>query len=511
MVSMMKDLEAILKQNTQEKNIVEDTKLFQYRIEDIKSRMKFWESKQNDYMNFCKNRNIFPDSTGLEVSNSVKNIMLNILQEFDLDRPSSSRVEDYSHYITRQNFRIRNLLLLLGQFYSHLEWSSSSYNQAMVPNFFDLRKQSGKIVNYDRWESFMIADMENELTKLYELSSHFSLLLTSSGMAAYATINNFIIRHLSHNDNIIIPVPFYHEAEALLSAIPGIKLLRLNTTDIDQIISSIDHKTKAIYLTPITNDEALRFVDIDLLIQKINLINPEIFIVVDGTMSGGLIRPEKLIDSNSCSSILYFESGNKYQQFEDTAMKGIIIVPRSLMEEFVSIRRELGTILYDRVAVSLPYSICFEEFKLKMRRFAYNALFISNFINTHPDLQAFCRINYPLNPSHPDYNLAQKYLIEQFGGVVTLSFYESSYYQKDILDQFVDNLIDQCQVKSIPFSKGDSYGFSIPRIHIGASRSDKPFLRLCVGNRSIAEVKVFASCLVEALQKRIIPASKIPL
>ncbi|NEP08780.1 MAG: PLP-dependent transferase [Symploca sp. SIO2C1] len=497
----MKDVQFILKQNSQEKNILEDAKLFQYRIEDIKSRMKFWESRQNDYINFCTDRKICPDATGLEVSSSVKNIMLNILQEFDLDRPSSSSIEHYSSYITRQNFRIRNLLLLLGQFYSHLEWSSSSYNQAIVPNFFDLRKQSGKIVNYDRWESFMIADMEDELTKLYQLNSNYSLLLTSSGMAAYATINNFIIRHLSSDDEIVIPVPIYHEAEALLSAIPGIKLLRLNTTDTDKIISSIDHKTKAIYLTPITNDEALRFVDIDYLIQKISFINQEFFIVVDGTMSGGLIRPEQLIHSNNYSSILYFESGNKYQQFEDTAMKGIVIVPSSLREEFVSIRRELGTILYDRVAVSLPYSISFEELKLKMSRFAHNALFISNSINTNRDLQAFCRINYPLDPCHPDYNVAQKYLREQLGGVVTLSFYESYYYQRNILDKFIENLIDQCQSKSVPFSKGDSYGFSIPRIHIGGSRSDKPFLRLCVGNRSIEEVKVFTSCLVEALQE----------
>ncbi|NEO54657.1 MAG: hypothetical protein F6K54_17160 [Okeania sp. SIO3B5] len=111
---MMKDIQVIFQQNTQEKNILEDAKLFQYRIEDIKSRMKFWESKQNDYINFCRDRNIFPDSTGLEVSNSVKNIMLNILQEFDLDRPRSSSIEDYSSYITRPNFRIRNLLLLLG-------------------------------------------------------------------------------------------------------------------------------------------------------------------------------------------------------------------------------------------------------------------------------------------------------------------------------------------------------------------------------------------------------------
>ncbi|NES19493.1 MAG: hypothetical protein F6K41_11315 [Symploca sp. SIO3E6] len=495
----MQDIESIFNQNTQEKNVLEDAKLFQYRIEDIKSRMNSLESMQNDYLNFCRNKNLCPDSTGLEVSASVKNIMLNILEEFDLDKPSSTSIEDYSSYITRQNSRIRNLLLLLAQFGCHIEWSSASYNQAVFPSFFDLRKQTEKIVNYDRWESFMIADMEHELAKLYDLSSDWSLLLASSGMSAYATIHNFITRHLCPDDNIVIPVPVYHEAEALLSSIPGIKLLRLNTTDPDKIVSSIDGATKAIYLTPMTNDEALRFVDLDALMQKISLIEREIFIIVDGTMSAGLIRPEKSIHRNSPSLLLYFESGNKYQQFEDTVMKGIIIVPKLLKEKFVSIRRELGTILYDRVAVSLPGFISYEELKLKMSRFAHNALFISDYINNNPDLQSFCRVNYPLSPSHPDYEFAQKYLIEQLGGIVTFSFAHSSFYRRDTLDYFIQSLINKCQEKNIPFSKGDSYGFSIPRIHIGGSRSDKPFLRLSVGNRSIGEVKAFASCLASCL------------
>ncbi|MEO0685479.1 MAG: PLP-dependent transferase, partial [Cyanobacteria bacterium J06649_11] len=464
-------------------------------------RMQFLESKKNDYINFCKEKNLCLDSTGLDISISVKNMMLNILKEFDLDEPSSLEVEEYSSYITRQNFRIRNLLLLLAQFYAHLEWSSASYNQAVVPNFFDLRKQTGKIVNYDRWESFIIPEMEDELTKLYDLNSDWNLLLTSSGMAAYATVHNFVTRHLSANDKIIIPMPVYHEAEALVSSVPGINVLKLNTNDADEIISSIDKSTKAIFLTSITNDEALRFVDVDRIIKEISLINQEILIIVDGTMSGGLIRPEKSFDKNSSSLLLYFESGNKYQQFEDTVTKGIVIVPKSLREQFVSIRRELGTTLYDRAAFSLPYSIPQEEFKLKMSRFAHNALFLSEYINNNPNLQSFCRINYPLSPLHPDYKSANKYLTEQLGGVVTFSFYNSSFYQKEKLDAFIDSLIDECQTKNIPFCKGDSYGFSIPRIHIGGSRTSKPCLRLSVGNRSIEEVKVLASCLARALHK----------
>lgn len=222
--------------------------------------------------------------------------------------------------------------------------------------------------------------MEKELTKLYDLNSNWSLLLASSGMAAYAIINNFISRYLSGDDKIIIPLPVDHEAEVLLSAIPGVQILRLKTTDTDKIVSSIDGKTKAVFLTPLTNDEFLRFLDIDSIIQKISLIDREIFIVVDGTMSGGLIRPEKIVNGYIASTLLYFESGNKYQQFEDTAMKGITIVPQSLREEFVSIRRELGTIFYDCVAVSLSYSISDEEFKLKMRRFSGNAFYISKYI-----------------------------------------------------------------------------------------------------------------------------------
>ena len=499
MVNMTNIDEVAFYKNTQEQDILEDKKLLEFRLKDIKSRMNYLELIQQEYTQFCHKYNIIPDSTGVEVSNSIKEIMSKILQDFELDCPESSDIRHYSSYVTRQNFRVRNLLLLLRQFCNHIEWASASYSQAVVSSFFDLRKQTGRIVNYDRWESFMIADMEEELANLYNLDDQWSLLLTSSGMAAYATIHNYLIRYLSSGDNILIPVPIYHEAEAILAAIPKVQLTRLGTNNIDNIITSINSRTKVICLTPITNNEALRFVDIENLIQRISLIGQEIWVVLDGTMSGGLIRPEKFIDANGRTKLLYFESGNKYQQFEDTAMKGIIIVPHSLKKEFVSIRKEIGAILYDQSASCLPQSISHEELKLKMRRFARNALLVSNRVNNNPQLKGFCKVNYPFNSLHPDVENARRYSLMKLGGVVMFSFNYKGFHNIEKLDQLIQNLIDRCQTNGIPFCKGDSYGFSIPRMHVGGSRTEKPFLRLCVGNRSLKEVEAFLDCLVACL------------
>ena len=485
--------------NTQEQDILDDQKLLEFRVDDITSRLRSLELQQKEYIQFCQEHSINTDVVGIEVSQSVKQIMLKILQDFQLDSAESLDVVHYSNYISRQNFRIRNLLLLLRQFCNHLEWSSGSYSQAVVPQFFDLRKQTGQIVNYDRWESFMIADLEQELRSLYQLNEQWSLILTSSGMAAYSTIHNYLTRYLSPGDNVLIPIPIYHEAEALLSVIPEIQLTRLGTTNLEEIIASITSKTKVICLTPMTNDEALRFLDIESLVNKISLLDQDIWIVVDGTMTGGLIRSEKFIDANSRVKLLYFESGNKYQQFEDTAMKGIIIVPQSLKQEFVSIRREIGSMLYDQAASCLPQSISREELELKMRRFARNALLLSDRINNDPQIQDFCRINYPFNSVHVDVGVAHRYSLMQLGGVVTLSFHDPLFYSKTKLDEFIESVIKRCQANHIPFCKGDSYGFSVPRIHIGGSKTDQPFLRLCVGNRSLNEIEAFTNCLVDSL------------
>ena len=367
-------------QRTQEQHIQEDERLLNYRFEDIKSRMDTLETMGDSYVDFCREHRLQPDQVGLDVSAAVKTLMLNILQAAEDDSPNLTSTKYYSDYIVRQNSRIRNLLLLLRQFYSHLEWSSGSYDQAIVPNFFDLRKQTGDIVNYDRWESFLIAEMEDELRALYSLDDGWSLLLTSSGMAAYATVHNFITRHVHGGDNILIPVPVYHEAEALLSKIPNVELVRLGITDPDKIVTKIDEKTKVILLTSMTNDEALRFIDIELLLKKIHTVaqarQQELIVVVDGTMSGGMIRTEQILPRNSPITLLYFESGNKYQQIEDTGMKGIVIVPSHLRQEFTLIRRELGTILYDQIAACLPRAISREEFALRMKRFSDNALYI---------------------------------------------------------------------------------------------------------------------------------------
>jgi len=490
-------------QSIQEQHIQEDKQLLQYRFNDIHSRMNTLETMQNAYIDFCVQNNLQADQVGIEVSTAVKKLMLTILQAAESDSITSEKIEDYSSYILRQNYRIRNLLLLLRQFYSHMEWSSASYAQAIVPRFFDLRKQTGDIVNYDRWESFLISDMEAELRELYQLENDWSLLLTSSGMSAYATIHNFISRHLHGGDNILIPVPIYHEAEALLSAIPDVKLARLGTTNPDEIVASLDERTRVILLTSMTNDEALRFVDIEAVLNKISSVvreHQELFVIVDGTMSGGLIRPEKMLPKGNPITLIYFESGNKYQQIEDTGMKGIIISPHPLREELKLIRQQIGAILYDQVAACLPCAILRQELMLRMRRFSDNALYISHQINSEPTLKSFCTINYPLHPSHPDYQSARQYSQEQVGGIVTFSFHEDSFYQKENLDNFIQQVIHHCQMKKLPFCKGDSYGFSIPRIHVGGSRTDKPCLRLSVGNRSLLEVNLLTTILIECLK-----------
>lgn len=492
--------------HTQEQHVQEDERLLSYRFEDIKSRMTALESMGDKYVAFCRENSLQPDQVGLDVSAVVKTLMLNILQAAEDDAPTLTSTEHYSGYIVRQNSRVRNLLLLLRQFYSHLEWSSGSYDQAIVPNCFDLRKQAGDIVNYDRWESFLIAEMEEELRELYSLNNDWSLLLTSSGMAAYATVHNFITRQVHSGDNILIPVPVYHEAEALLSEIPDVELVRLGITDPDKIVAKINEHTKVILLTSMTNDEALRFIDVERLLKKIHTVaqerpNQELIVVVDGTMAGGMIRPEQMLPSDSPITLLYFESGNKYQQIEDTGMKGIVIVPTHLRQDFTLIRRELGTILYDQIAACLPRAISREEFALRMKRFSDNALYISHQVNREPSLQSFCKINYPLHPSHPDYQTASQYSQEQVGGVVTFSFYENSLYDLEKLNKFIQQLIHLCQTRQLPFCKGDSYGFSLPRIHVGGSRTAKPCLRLSVGNRSLAEVKVLTDSLIECLKK----------
>ncbi|MBO9998592.1 MAG: PLP-dependent transferase [Cyanobacteria bacterium SID2] len=465
--------------------------------------MNSLELMHREYLLFCETDRSTPDLVGEEVSLAVKAIAVKILAELESDIPDSSDITSYSEYITRQNFRIRNLLLLLRQFWNHLEWSSASYSQSVVPHFFDVRKQEGSIVNYDRWESFAIANLEEELSELYQLNERWSLILTSSGMAAYATIHNYLTRYLSYGDEVLIPVPIYHEAESLLAAVSGIQIVTPGTVNVEEILTSIRSTTKVICLTPITNDESLRFIDVNALMEKLNSIDREILVVFDGTMSGGLIRPEQFVDLNSHVKLLYFESGNKYQQFEDTAMKGIIIVPQALKQEFTSIRREIGTILYDWAACCLPQSISIEELKLKMGRFARNALTIGNRVNNDVDLQNFCTVNYPLDPSHPDFTTARKYFSAQLGGVVTLSFTSQEFYDREKLDRLINRLIDRCQSRRIPFCKGDSYGFSIPRIHIGGSKTDKPFLRLCVGSRSFDETDAFLECLLDCLKSEV--------
>ena len=86
MVNMIDKVEVAFPKNAQEQDILEDKKLLEFRLRDIMSRMNSLELMQQEYTQFCQKHNIILDSTGVEVSNFIKEIMSKVLQDVQSNR-----------------------------------------------------------------------------------------------------------------------------------------------------------------------------------------------------------------------------------------------------------------------------------------------------------------------------------------------------------------------------------------------------------------------------------------
>jgi threonine dehydratase len=112
--------------------------------------------------------------------------------------------------------RYRVLLQLYSSTYSMFERASPSYDQAITDWFGDSAAQNSAMVNYDRCGAIQLRDDERMLLSKLRPSEreevNLSLMLTSSGMAAYQCIQHCTLQRLRPSDTILLPPYIYFEA-----------------------------------------------------------------------------------------------------------------------------------------------------------------------------------------------------------------------------------------------------------------------------------------------------------
>lgn len=275
--------------------------------------------------------------------------------------------------------------------------------------------------------------------RLVALEGGVGALVTSSGMAA---ISYAIFNVAKSGDEIIASNTLYGGTYTLFSErLPkqyGIKVHLVDIDDFDAIKSKINDKTKAIYIETIGNPN-INIADIEKIADIAHkhdlpliadntfgtpyLLNVKSFgvdIVVysltkyiggHGTSIGGAIVDNGTFD---------WKSG-RFEGFTqpDDAYHGIV---------YADIPDNIGYIIKARVQLLRDTGACISPFNaflilqgletlsLRVERHCENAEKIANYLNRH---EAVTWVNYPTLKENKYYNLAQKYLPNGVGAILT--------------------------------------------------------------------------------------------
>lgn len=392
-----------------------------------------------------------------------------------------SQQEDSDDWYLECEYLCRAALQTKSYVIQCLEWCAPAYLQSNANQFFDLAAQGNTRVNYERYESNEVGEIEQRLAHVFGYDAGArSVLVTSSGMAAYNVVEGLLIRDiLEPGDTVLVSPYIYFEASEQLKALKGFRVTFADSYDADLLLQQIGElQPRAVFLDPLSNTPEQRVIDLGRFFQRLgDMVQGKIAVVVDGTMVPGCFREEWSRSPNV--DILYYESCSKYLQLGfDTTMAGYVLAPTPLRDRLYEIRRNTGSILARDCAHTFP-AYDAELIGARMRRIGANAISVMDYFAESRAAQELVSLHYPGHHSHVDFEVGRQYTT--MGGCVSIKFHTDNSYEK--LNRYIAELVRECARRKVRLIKGVSFGHTVPRISASSALAgfDKPYLRLFVG------------------------------
>lgn len=403
--------------------------------------------------------------------------------------------------------RYRTILQVLAATESLCERASASNDQALRTWFFRTTSQHQTACNYDRYgvETLRAAELMflRSIMPLSAVSAaSVTLLLASSGMAAFQILWQFCTRHLQPGDSIVTPPYLYFEAmEQIESYSHYFRIHQCASFSAADIIrTSEEVNATAVFLDPLANIVGLPQTDLR---QFFSLLSDrqgwdKRLVVIDGTMvSGGLPVFDWMNASKGQKPIvLYHESASKYAQLGlDIQMAGFCVAPSHLDESLRKIRRDIGSVLSGRAVASLP-TLTPVLYQARMQLLTESAETLYNGLGdrlSHLAIIAFPQQWRDLGWRHG-------------GALVTIEFRDAGLNNREGLDACIDLVLRSCEAARLPITKGVSFGFSTTRISASSSMAENsdPFLRISAGingDETSALVVVLSNAILAYTQR----------
>lgn len=269
-----------------------------------------------------------------------------------------------------------------------------------------LQARDGQIVagRYGRYDNPLWLEVEE---KLADLESYETALVFASGMNA---ISSTLLAHLQAGDKVIYTQHCYRNVRVLFNdVLPkfGIRSVGLDQADphfLANLADACDEQTHVVFLEAPSNPHLYQ-VDIAEVRQR---IGSEVLLIVDSTIATPVNMQPKQFGAD-----LVIHSCTKYIGGHGDIVAGSVAGDADLIGPIRNIRNIMGGILQAQSAHLLNRSL--DTLTLRIQHFNQEGLRLAQYLEDHPQIK---RVFYTGLPSHPHYQLAQKYL-RGHGGLVT--------------------------------------------------------------------------------------------
>ena len=378
---------------------------------------------------------------------------------------------------------LRSAYRLIAALGSLAAWSAPATQESHALASFPVAAARDAVA-YSRFGGADVAAQESVYASMLGFHpQHARLLLTSSGMAAYALIEAYLLRDiLQPGDRVLLHPDVYFETRQQVLSLPQFSSYTAAAGSRADILAAIAAcQPRVVYADPLSNAADFRAIDmLRLLHEADEICQQETWFVVDSTMLSGAFDP--FIGSRRKRvRVLYYESACKYLQFGmDLGAAGLVVVEAALAQRFEALRRGNGGIGSDVLALPrasrrayLNYLRAQTACAEAVARAATDACFAS--------APAIIVPVHPSQVSHPDHAESQHYL--HLGGVLVFRFANPHLNRRRPLEDFIDLLIERARSAKLTLTAGVSFGFCVPRVGAAWSSydADDAFLRLSAG------------------------------
>ncbi len=378
---------------------------------------------------------------------------------------------------------LRSTYRLIGILGNLAAWSAPATQESHAIASFPVAA-ARDVVAYSRFGGAEIAAQELVYASMLGFDPlRARLLLTSSGMTAYALIESYLLREvLQRQDRILLHPSVYFETRQQIVNLPQFcSCTAAGGSRTDMLTAIAACKPRVVFVDPLSNAADFRAIDMTRLLDEADRIcERETWFVVDSTLLSGAFDPFAGPGRRHVR-VLYYESGCKYLQFGmDLGPAGLVVVDAELSERFEQLRRGIGAIGSEALVLPRASRQAYLNY-LRAQTACAQAAATAAASACSASERRLIEAIYPSQVSHPDHAEARSY--PHLGGVLVFRFARPPLNRRRPLEDFIDLLIDRARAAELPLTAGVSFGFCVPRIGAAWSsyEADEAFLRLSAG------------------------------